>query len=274
MIDIIAKIAEVSVKGFEKLSEAAGEVRQKVSNLDKPLNTESAEIIKDVSRHEELLDKLDKPLNADIAEAYENEMADEISKAIKNMLNNEGIDTLREKYTNLDSELSNIQNELQSAETPAERLAAINKLDQTKGRIMEDMIKEALSDYFDLFDEKQVSIETAEGITKPDIIFAGAKEDIKIGGTEINKGEGLGVEVKCGSDVYIRSQTNHIFTQVLGHGDNSVVIVSKEFNGLTDGAKNNLINGLKERNSSLCVLDIESTEVKKALLNNVMSKVQ
>lgn len=272
MAEFLSNIGEIDSKGIEKLSDASEQIKSKVEKLDKPLNTDNSEDLIIDNMTEDPVNDLDKPLTDETPELGLNELSKELSEKISEMLTNEGIDKLREEYPNLDKELNKIQLELQNAETPAERYRASNKLEQVKGRAMEVMLKDALAEYFDSVDEKQISVETDEGVTKPDIILSNAKNDITIGSTEISQGQDLGVEVKCGADVYIRSQISHILTQVLGHGENSVVIVSSEYNDMTSNAKGNLLNGLEERNSSLCVLDISSSDVRNALHNNIKSK--
>lgn len=273
MVEMIARISEIAANKIEALSKAAAEIKNKVSALDKPLNADVPEKAVKPERNQEL-HSLDRPLNAAEVGHIENHMAEDISRKIENMLTPGGIDALREKYPNLDRELTTIQKDLQTADTPAERISAMNRLDQTKGRALEAMLKESLGDLFEAVDEKQISVETPEGVTKPDLILSNARDNIKIGGTAVAKGDSLGAEVKCGSETYIRSQVEHIFTQVLGHGEHSVVIVTKEFDTMTDIAKEKLQTGLRERNSSICKLNITSAEVKNALLENVLSKME
>lgn len=66
MVEVIAKIAEVAGKGAEKLAEAAGEVKAKVANLDRPLNINIEKSFDGLKTKESHLKDLDKPLNNDI----------------------------------------------------------------------------------------------------------------------------------------------------------------------------------------------------------------
>ena len=246
---------------------------ERLKKLDLPLNKEFNEVSSKNSRRIENMKELDKPLNSEKEVIIKNEMSKEISSLAKEMLSVRGIDNMRKQYANLDKELNGIQKEFENAKSPAERMAALNKIEQTKGRAMEDVIKETLKGKFDSIGEKQISVETKEGRTKPDLILNSAKESFTIGDTHVKKGEKLGAEIKCGSAEYMTRETKHISDQVLGHPDNSVVILTNEYNDMSTSAKNNLIRNLKERNSSVCALEISSSQVKKALLENIMNRV-
>lgn len=71
MVEVIAKIAEIAAKGAEKLAEAAGEVKAKVVNLDRPLNVSIEESFDGLKTKELYLKDIDKPLNSDIPFRYE-----------------------------------------------------------------------------------------------------------------------------------------------------------------------------------------------------------
>lgn len=246
---------------------------ERLKKLDLPLNKEFNEMSAKKSGRIENIRELDKPLNSENEIKIKNEMAKEISCSVREMLSDRGIDNLRKQYTNLDKEFNKIEKQIENAKSPAERMAALNQIEQTKGRVMEALVKEVLKGKFDNVEEKQRSVETKEGTTKPDLILNSAKESFAIGGTNVKKGEDLGIEVKCGSAKYMTSEIKHIEEQVLGHPDNSVVILTNEANDMSTSAKNNLLPNLKERNSSVCVLDISSSEVKEAVFENIMEHV-
>lgn len=246
---------------------------ERLKKLDLPLNKEFNEMSAKNSGRIENIRELDKPLNSEREIKIKNEMAKEISCSVREMLSGKGVSDIRNKNSNFDKEMNGARNKFENAKNPAERMAALNGLEQTKGRAMEYMLKEKLKEKFDNVEEKQRIVETKEGTTKPDLILNSAKESFTIGNTHVKKGEKLGVEVKCGSADYITREIKHIGDQVLGHPDNSVVILTNDYNDMSTSAKKSLLTNLKKRNSSVCVLDISSSEVKEALLENIMNRV-
>lgn len=66
MVEAIAKIAEVAEKGVEKLSEAAAEVKARVTDLDSPLNSIQKNSFESIKMEETPVSKLDRPLGNEV----------------------------------------------------------------------------------------------------------------------------------------------------------------------------------------------------------------
>lgn len=194
-----------------------------------------------------------------------------LSEGIKEQATPEGIDHIREEYSNVDDVLMDITEKLKEAEEPMDLEAQSKRIERYKGTIFEDMTKEELKPRFEGIEEKQRTVETVEGDTKPDIILEEAKDDFIIGNTEVKKGEDLFCEVKCGRKEYIESEMSHIEKQVLGHQEGkSVVIVTKDYLEIDPNKRAIFENNLEQRGSSVCVIDISADEVENAVINNVL----
>lgn len=181
----------------------------------------------------------------------------------------EGIESIRDIYPNVDIILKDIEDKLGQAKNPLELQKIDSRIETYKGTVFEDINKECLKDKFESIDAKQSSIETSEGVTKPDITLHDAKEDMKIGDLSVKKGEDLSVEVKCGSPEYIRSEMNHMLKQVLGHEGNSLVIVTKDYEKIDSSVRAKFESELKERGSHIYVAEVYADEVSNAIRGNL-----
>lgn len=208
----------------------------------------------------------------EICEQY-NDLNTELNEGIGGLMTSDGIDQIREGYTNVDGVLQDIRNKLEYADTDLVLDAQLKRIETYKGTVFEDMLKDTVSPHFKDIEEKQVLIETSEGGTKPDIILRDAVEDLKIGNTEVKKGEDLFCEVKCGKKEYIENQMPHIEKQVLGHQEgNSVVIVTKDYLEIEPGKCAAFEARLEQLNSSICVVDVAAEEVENVILENIMQR--
>lgn len=200
-----------------------------------------------------------------------NELPDDFNKSIEQQCSSEGIQNIRDNYENVDKVMRSIKDGLENASSDVDLQKEMKRVERYKGTIFEDMCKESLSDKFESIDIKQKSVETSEGVTKPDIVLHDAKDDFSIGDMEIKKGESLYAEVKCGSADYIESEMPHIQKQVLGHNDGkSVVILSKDYLEIDPNKRAQFEADLKNKGSGVVVTDTYGSQVEDAMLENLL----
>ncbi|NNU78350.1 hypothetical protein [Clostridium estertheticum] len=171
------------------------------------------------------------------------------------------IEKIRAENPNVEKVLSDSENILKNTTSDLEIQKVDKNLEKYKGTIFENQLKESLKDNFEELDAKQKLVETEFGGTKPDIVLRDAKKDMKISDLEIKKGDDLFIEAKCGSSEYIRSEMGHILKQVEGHEDNSLVIVTKDYERISPQYRADFENELKQKGSHLYVADTFSNEV-------------
>lgn len=181
----------------------------------------------------------------------------------------EYIDKLRKDDPKVDEVISKYEKVLNDPKaTEQQKMRAYISLEQYKGTIFEKIFKNELSKYFKEINEKQRTVETVDGNTKPDIELFDAKKDIKIGTRTIGKGENLGVELKCGTDTYIYSQLEHICKQVKAH-ENSIVVVTKDYMELSKEKRVRFEEALEKENAKLYVTDVKAANVMNAIKENI-----
>lgn len=207
----------------------------------------------------------------DVNNIYDgNDISGEFNERVKSQICSEGVQGIRENYENVDKVLNSIKDGIENSTTDIDLQRQVKRVETYKGTIFENMCKEGLKDKFESIDKKQVSIETSEGITKPDIVCRDAKEDFKIGNVEVKQGENLYAEVKCGNVEYIESEMPHIEKQVLGHSDGkSIVIVSNDYLQIDPQKRALFENKLRGKGSDIVVVDIKASSVEEAIYNNL-----
>lgn len=207
----------------------------------------------------------------DINNIYDgNDISGEFNERVKSQISSEGIQRIRENYENVDNVLGSIKDGIENSTTDIDLQRQVKRVETYKGTVFEDMCKEGLKDKFESIDSKQITIETIEGLTKPDIVCRDAKEDFKIGNIEVKHGENLYAEVKCGSAEYIESEMTHIEKQVLGHSDGkSIVIVSNDYLQIDPQKRALFESKLREKGSDIIVVDVKASSVEEAIYNNL-----
>lgn len=207
----------------------------------------------------------------DINNIYDgNDISGEFNERVKSQTSSEGIQGIRENYENVDNVLGTIKDGIESSTTDIDLQKQVKRVETYKGTVFEDMCKEGLKDKFESIDLKQITIETPEGLTKPDIVCRDAKEDFKIGNVEVKQGENLYAEVKCGSAEYIESEMAHIEKQVLGHSDGkSIVIVSNDYLQIDPQKRALFESKLRDKGSDIIVVDVKASSVEEAIYNNL-----
>lgn len=207
----------------------------------------------------------------DINNIYDgNDISGEFNERVKSQVSSEGIQGVRENYENVDKVLGSIKDGIESSTTDIDLQRQVKRIETYKGTVFENMCKEGLKDKFTSIDLKQITIETPEGLTKPDIVCRDAKEDFKIGNVEVKQGENLYAEVKCGSAEYIESEMAHIEKQVLGHSDGkSIVIVSNDYLQIDPQKRALFESKLRDKGSDIIVVDVKASSVEEAIYNNL-----
>ena len=199
-----------------------------------------------------------------------NDITVEFNERVKSQVSSEGVQEIRENYENVDNVLNNIKDGIENSKTDIDLQRQVKRVEIYKGTVFEDMCKEGLKDKFESIDSKQITIETPEGNTKPDIVCREAREDFKIGNVEVKQGENLYAEVKCGSADYIESEMPHIEKQVLGHSDGkSIVIVSNDYLQIDPQKRALFESKLREKGSDIIVVDVKASSVEEAIYNNL-----
>lgn len=199
-----------------------------------------------------------------------NDISGEFNERVKSQVSSEGVQEIRKNYENVDKVLNNIKDGIENSKTDIDLQRQVKRVEIYKGTVFEDMCKEGLKDKFESIDSKQTIIETPEGNTKPDIVCREAKGDFKIGNVEVNQGENLYAEVKCGSAEYIESEMPHIEKQVLGHSDGkSIVIVSNDYLQIDPQKRALFESKLREKGSDIIVVDVKASSVEEAIYNNL-----
>lgn len=208
---------------------------------------------------------------SDINKIYDgNDISGEFNERVKSQISSEGIQGIRENYENVDNVLGSIKDGIENSKTDIDLQRQVKRVETYKGTVFEDMCKEGLKDKFESIDSKQITIETSEGLTKPDIVCRDAKEDFKIGNVEVKQGENLYAEVKCGGSEYIESEMPHIEKQVLGHSDGkSIVIVSNDYLQIDPQKRALFESKLREKGSDIIVVDVKASSVEEAIYSNL-----
>jgi hypothetical protein len=198
-------------------------------------------------------------------------MADDIGlqQQTQEFGNPEYIQEVRSNYEKVDQVLSRAEQSLESDPSDLNYQRVAEGLERYKGTVFEHELKDSLKDQFEMVEDKQQLVTTEWGETKPDIILHGAQENMQIGGMEIQKGEDLYIEAKCGSPEYIRNEFGHILQQVEGHESNSLVVVSKDYLDLSPDVRAEFEKKLSEKGSHIYVADVSSTDVSAGLFSSL-----
>ncbi|OIJ20745.1 hypothetical protein BKP45_08065 [Anaerobacillus alkalidiazotrophicus] len=206
--------------------------------------------------------------NANDAERY---MSDDIglNEKTREFSDPTYIDEIRAKNENVDQVLTRQEESLKTNNSDLNYQRVDEQLERYKGTVFEHQLKDTLKDHFDKVEDKQQVVQVEWGETKPDVILRGSLDDIKIGELEINKGEDLFIEAKCGSSDYIRNEMGHMLKQVEGHDGNSLVVVTKDYLDINPDVRAEFEKKLAEKNSSVYVVDVTATDVSIGLTNSL-----
>lgn len=145
--------------------------------------------------------------------------------------------------------------------SPAEIRSAQAKLSILKGQLLENAVKDALSDAgFDVESQQRV-VEGDNGGTRPDVIARNNTDHlIEVFGIHIRPGETLSVECKCGGPAYMTNQlNNHIPNQLSGQEGTKILFTSSDINDTPPGLANSVCDryGAKLVIVDVCVADVE-----------------
>lgn len=198
-------------------------------------------------------------------------MADDIGlqQQTQEFGNPEYIQEVRSQYDKVDQVLSKAEQSLESDPSDLNYQRVAEGLERYKGTVFEHELKDSLKDHFELVEDKQQLVTTEWGETKPDIILRGAHEDMQIGSLEVQKGEDLFIEAKCGSPEYIRNEFGHILQQVEGHDGHSLVVVTKDYLELSPEVCAEFEKKLSEKGSHIYVVDVASTDISVGLFSSL-----
>ena len=123
------------------------------------------------------------------------------------------------------------------------------------GYLAEEIVKKALSPYFERVDTQRWE-EVEGGCTKVDLVLEKAKVPLIFGrgkGMGLREGGSAAVEVKTGSQKYLRSQKEHIIFQAQGHQeyDVSVTICARNIKDMPTDVETEMREEVKEAGSVL-----------------------
>jgi hypothetical protein len=189
----------------------------------------------------------------------------DLNQRLAEMVSPEGMRDLAREYPNMQEKLEKLEVDYQEAEGPRDYQQIEREIQQYRGIVMENMVEKGLGGNFTEVVEKQQAVQTAEGVTKPDVQLRGAKESFDLGDLHIERGQNLSIEVKSGSADYIQSEFEHILKQVEGHESNSLVITTREYLEIPAEAREAFEERLRERGSHILVSDVPATAVDNAL---------
>ncbi|OIJ14223.1 hypothetical protein BKP37_09070 [Anaerobacillus alkalilacustris] len=263
------------VEGFRNIA-AKTETTQEVSEIELTKDWDSKNIemekfpLEDWRKFEvEYMDQSQQELlNANDAERY---MSDDIglNEKTREFSDPAYINEIRSKNENVDQVLTRQEESLKTNGSDLNYQRIDEQLERYKGTVFEHQLKDTLKDHFDIVEDKQQVVQVEWGETKPDVILRGAVEDMKIGDLEINKGDDLFIEAKCGSSDYIRSEMGHMVKQVEGHDGNSLVVLTKDYLDISPEIRAEFEKKLAEKNSAVYVVDVKATDVSIGLTNSL-----
>lgn len=157
----------------------------------------------------------------------------------------DGLEKLMEKHPEKKELWDSISEALDTLNNPdasaVERRSAQGTLSSAKGQILEIAAKDALADAGLDVENTQRTVEGERGKTRPDIITHNhTDKPIEVLGIEVQPGESLSVECKCGTKDYLEGQLrNHIPNQLSGHEGRSVLLTTSDIKdtqpGLAEG---------------------------------------
>ena len=267
-------VSEVSKSIGTSVSEVSEEISGSVSEVLEDTAVNVSETSEDIVRgcfEYEVAENYEQNIEGSVGwRDVKNDITVEFNERVKSQVSSEGVQEIRENYENVDNVLNNIKDGIENSKTDIDLQRQVKRVEIYKGTVFEDMCKEGLKDKFESIDSKQITIETPEGNTKPDIVCREAREDFKIGNVEVKQGENLYAEVKCGSADYIESEMPHIEKQVLGHSDGkSIVIVSNDYLQIDPQKRALFESKLREKGSDIIVVDVKASSVEEAIYNNL-----
>ena len=169
-----------------------------------------------------------------------------------------------EKAELWESQLSAIETLNDPEASPAEIRSAQAKLSVLKGQLLEFAAKDALTEVgFDVETQQRV-VEGESGGTRPDIIAANNTEHpITVFGIEIQSGETLSIECKCGGSAYMTNQlNNHIPNQLSGQEGTKALLTTSDIKGVPNGLASSVCDQYGAR---LVTLDVGVAAVEKAI---------
>lgn len=150
---------------------------------------------------------------------------------LEQLLTPEGIQALAEKYPEKFRAIQEAIDTLNNPDAaPAEKAAAKDRLDKAKGSVLELATKEALAESGLTVEDKQRTVEGADGKTRPDVIAKNNTDHpITVLGITVNPGESISIECKCGVKDSLSSQlSSHIPNQLSGHVGHSVLLTTSD----------------------------------------------
>ncbi len=188
-------------------------------------------------------------------------------KAVKERIGTaEGIKDLLERYPEKadlwNKQLDSIKR-LQTDEiSDFEARSIQSQMSNLKGQLMETSVKDVLSEIGFSVEEKQRVISGEIGGTKPDVVGINNTDDvIKFLGIDVQPGEIVSGECKCGSSSYIFNELlKHIPNQLSGQEGNRFLFATSDIEKVSSDLLNKVCSeyGTKLVNVKINVTDVEN----------------
>lgn len=191
-----------------------------------------------------------------------------VDKIEKSIGSSDGIKELIEKHPEKSqlwqSQLEAIETLNNPDATDTEIRSAQAKLSILKGQITETAVKDAFSDVgFDVEAQQRV-VDGESGGTRPDVIAVNkTNQTIEVFGINVQPGEKMSVECKCGRADYLTSQlNNHIPNQLSGQEGIKVLLTTSDIIDVKDGLATSVCNKYE---SKLVSLNLSVSNVETAI---------
>ncbi len=148
--------------------------------------------------------------------------------------------------------------------TPMEIRSAQSKISNLKGQLLETAVKDHLNDKgFDVV-SSQRSVEGESGITKPDIEAKNNTDSsIQVFGVNIEPGEQISIECKCGGKNYMENQLKtHIPNQLSGLEGTRVLLATSDIKDVSSGLAQKVC---EDYGAKLAVVDVKVSQVENVI---------
>ncbi len=177
----------------------------------------------------------------------------------------EGLSGLSQRYPEIQEKIETLRSKQEDAEGPRDYQSIDTEAQQYRGIIAEDMVETSLAPNFDSALERQPTLVTDSGATRPDVVLENAQLEFSLGDLRVSEGENLYVEVKTGTAEYIQRQMDHILKQVEGHEGKSAVVVTREYLEIKESVRTVFEEELTAKDSHIIVLDLAKGQIDDAL---------
>ena len=192
---------------------------------------------------------------------------DEFNARFSDIASKDGIVELSKTYPEIEKKIESMQDRLKDAEGPRDLQQLDLEGKQYRGIMAEDMVKETLRQNFEKVAEKQETVATEFGNTRPDAVFRDSEVEFSLDDLHVEKGDDLYIEVKTGSKDYIQSEMGHILNQVEGHEGESAVVVSSDYLEIATDRRADFEEKLAEKDSCVVVMDTTAKQIDDAFVS-------